>query len=106
MPCAVIEQMESGVILNLVWFNRPRPKAHHEAPRDTRIDDQAEVASKRCRIEVKPLRNRCDMIMKRLMNNKRTKARCIKRSMRQKRGPKSLPDGARLKQNRREMGEV
>ena len=67
-------------------------------------------ASKQCRIEVKPLRNRCGMIgmvlMERLMNNKRTKARRIKRSMRQERGPKSLPDGARLKQNRREMGEI
>ena len=67
-------------------------------------------ASKRCRIEVKPLRNGCDMIgmvlMERLMNNRRTKARRIKQSMRRERGPKSLPDGARLKQNRREMGEI
>ena len=41
-----------------------------------------------------------------LMNNKRTKTRRIKRSMRRERGPKSLLDGARLKQNRREMGEI
>ena len=41
-----------------------------------------------------------------LMNNKRTKARCIKWSMRWERGQKSLLDGARLKQNRQEMGEI
>ena len=67
-------------------------------------------ASKQCRIEVKPLRNGCDMIgmvlMKRLINNRRTKARRIKRLMQRERGPKSLLDGARLKQNRQEMGEI
>jgi hypothetical protein len=41
-----------------------------------------------------------------LMNNKRTKARCIKRPMGRERGLKSLLDGARLKQNHQDMGEI
>jgi len=46
------------------------------------------------------------VLMERLMNNKRTEARRIKRSWRRERGPKALLNGARLKQNRREMGGV
>ncbi len=46
------------------------------------------------------------VLMERLTNNKRTKARRLKRSTRRERGPKAPLDDARLKQNRREMGEI
>jgi len=46
------------------------------------------------------------VLMEILMNNKRTKARRIKLSTQRERGPKALLDGARLKQNCQEMGEI
>jgi hypothetical protein len=46
------------------------------------------------------------VLMGNLMNNQRMKARRVKRLWRRERGTKVLLNDARLKQKRREMGEI